>query len=632
MPTLDEIFEDQPNYQPTDVPSLEDIFGTKEQVASENDAGFFEKETGRMGGSIGGSIAGARYGAPLGVPGVIGGAIGGAALGGGVGDYLQQEYQKFTDSSLAPKTFKEQAGRALVAGGEEALWEMAGQGLFKIGSKIWNYVRPSKIEGIDEVSKSIEKHGGQLTASQMTNNKLVDTVEGLVESTWGGTLMTEARNINKQAVRNYSDDYVTHFSSVAGKELTDEGVGTLFLNSLEVGSKIHSKIGGDYYANLDTLYKKTFEDVFIYKDVPTGILDASGKMLGKKSSQVVEQEVLPVSTKKLKELARKLLKQASPIKGKSLPTWGEKELKDILDFDDTISFKLAQEYRSKLLAEGRTAGKGANSQLGEGGSDTLVTSLSKIADDMIQDGALKTNNPEFIAAWREANSFWKEGKEIFNNKFIAKLGKTNGSAIGKKLFASDIEDIRLAKKALRKAADLSKGTADEFSFTSVYSDMQQGFMQKIIGEAMTPVTGKHAEAISLETLGKWFKKDTPDSNKFMAAFNPAQREGLKSFYSSVKAMQKLPVGAGSFMVTVGQAGLVLNTLQGTIPALQFGGDIATYTIGPIVLAKLLTHPKWSKVIAGVVRMNGRPKLGTAATSTILKLIAASQEIELLGER
>jgi len=32
-----------------------------------------------------------------------------------------------------------------------------------------------------------------------------------------------------------------------------------------------------------------------------------------------------------------------------------------------------------------------------------------------------------------------------------------------------------------------------------------------------------------------------------------------------------------------------------------------------------------------MRMKGRPKLGTAAAATIAKLIAAANEIELLGE-
>jgi len=354
-------------------------------------------------------------------------------------------------------------------------------------------------------------------------------------------------------------------------------------------------------------------------------------MLSKKTTQTIQEEILPVSTKALKEFARKLLKEASPIKGKSLPTWGKNELTAILGFGDTISFELAQKYRSKLLAEARTAGKGANSQLGEGGSVTLVASLSKITDDIITDAAQKTKNPEFIKAWREANKFWKEGKDAFNNQFIAKLAKGNASAIGKKLFNSDIEDIRKAKVALRKAAKLSKGTSDEFSFGEVYGEVQQGFMQKILGDAMTPKAGTHADAISLDNLGKWFQKNTVDGNRFMAAFNKEQRDGLQIFVNSVKAMQKQPKGFGSFMITVGQAGLVINALQGTIPALQFAGDIGVYTIGPMVLAKLLTHPTWSKRIAGVIRMNGRPELGTAATASVMKLIAASQDINILGE-
>ncbi len=617
---------------PTDVPSLESIFGTEQQIADELEPGFFEKETGRLAGSISGGITGGRIGAAYGPWGIVGGGAIGAGIGGFTGDVAQSQYQIATDSELAPKTTDEMLDRALIAGGEEALYDLAGGLLFKAGSKAWSAFRPKKIEGIEEIQEQITKHGGSLTASQMTNNRLVDTVEGLVASTWGGAGMKEARAINDGAIAKYTSDYINHFNKTADEILTDEGLGTLFLEGVKAGNKIHSKLGGDMYSHLDTLYKPLMQKKLITTETPTGILDVAGQMLSKKTSQVVEKELLPVSTTELKNFARNKLKGAAPIKGKSLGTWTTKELNDILKFDDRISFKLAQEYRSKLLEEGRIAASGTGTKLGQGGTTRMVSELQGLADNMIEQGALATKNPEFIASWRSANSFWKKGKEIFSNDFVNKLVNKNASAIGKKLFNSDIEDIRKAKKALRAAQVLSIKSDTPVAFSKTWRGIQQGYLQSILAEAIQPASkAAPGGEISIVQISKWLTKDTAKNKKLMAAFTKEQRDGIQTFVNSVKAMQKTPVGEGSFMVKVGQAGLIINSLTGSIPGAQFTGDVMTYTIGPQVLAKLLTNPYWAKKIAGVNRMSGRPKLGTAAWASVMKLIAASQDINIIGE-
>jgi len=157
-------------------------------------------------------------------------------------------------------------------------------------------------------------------------------------------------------------------------------------------------------------------------------------------------------------------------------------------------------------------------------------------------------------------------------------------------------------------------------------------LQSILAEAIQPAS-KSAPGgeISIVQISKWLTKDTAKNKKLMAAFTEEQRDGIQTFVNSVKAMQKTPVGEGSFMVKVGQAGLVINALTGSVPGAQFTGDVMTYTIGPQVLSKLLTNPYWAKKIAGVNRMSGRPKLGTAAWASVMKLIAASQDINILGE-
>ena len=106
-----------------DVPSLDESFGSPEEP------GFFERETGGLAGSIAGGIKGFQKTPGNFLTKSIGGALG-AAVGGFSGDIAQQEYQKATSSSLAPKTLEEQLGRAFKYGGESALYDLAGNSIF----------------------------------------------------------------------------------------------------------------------------------------------------------------------------------------------------------------------------------------------------------------------------------------------------------------------------------------------------------------------------------------------------------------------------------------------------------------------------------------------------------------------
>jgi len=45
---------------PTDVPSLNETFGTEQQIADELEPSFWETDTGRLAGSISGGITGGR--------------------------------------------------------------------------------------------------------------------------------------------------------------------------------------------------------------------------------------------------------------------------------------------------------------------------------------------------------------------------------------------------------------------------------------------------------------------------------------------------------------------------------------------------------------------------------------------
>ena len=629
-----------------DVPSLNEDFDDYE------DPGILEREGFSLAGSIAGGMAGFQK-----TPGpwqakALMGAVG-AATGGFTGDIVQQELQKAIDSPLAPKTFEEEMGRALKYGGESALYDLAGNGIFKAGGMLWKSVKPKPRGGAEEADKVIgeqvvseagykanemmyRSHGlkvgdripAKLTATQMVSNKMLGTIETLAASSWGGGALKKQRELNDLAISEYTTKYINNFNNTAGKVLNDEGLGLLFQNGIIAGKAMHKKIGTEYYNNLDTLYKPLMKKVLVEKEVPSAILDAGGKMLTKKTTQLIEKEILPVSTKGLKDFARAELNKTAGTKNAALGSWSKSELNKILKFDDAISFKEAQAYRTKLIGEAENAKKGTG--LGEGGGGGMASALAAQTDNIMAGGALATKNPEFIKAWRKANEFWKQGSADFSNKFVVSLMKKDASDIGKTLFNSTPEKIRTARASLRSASKLD----DTVKFDQTWLDMQQGYLQKILSDTINPETGE----LSIHQLSQWMKPHSDSVKKLESAFTSAQRGGLKSFADSVKVMQRLPAGEGSFMITVGQAGMVLGGLGALSVGTQAwnGGeivdDLALYTITPYVLSKLLLRPKWARTISAVMRMKGRPRLGSVAASTIAKLMAAANEIELLGER
>jgi len=140
--------------------------------------------------------------------------------------------------------------------------------VFKLGSKLWQFAKPKKIGGVDEVDetlgnqvvseagydankKTYDKYGlkigdtipAQLTAAQLTANKMVGTIETLAESSWGGGAITKQRELNDLAISEYTSKYINNFNDTAGEILTDEGLGLLFKNGIEAGKTMHKNDG-----------------------------------------------------------------------------------------------------------------------------------------------------------------------------------------------------------------------------------------------------------------------------------------------------------------------------------------------------------------------------------------------------
>jgi len=262
--------------------------------------GWFETELGQTTGMRVAPAVGAAYppAAPITVPltpFLFG--LAGAWSGGAGGEGVQQLYQTLTNNPYAPENFDEALRRMYEAGGEETLYAAIGLGVFKGGEKVFKFLKPKPSEGIQAIKATIEDYGGKLSASQVVDNKIIDTIEGLAAASWGGSPLNKLIAMNDVAIERYVNDYLTHLAGIANKELTDLGLGQLFIGLIRTG-KGHKKIITDrLYKELDELYIPLMKKRKVVVENPTGILDSSGNMLNRKTVKVIEEEVLPVSTK-----------------------------------------------------------------------------------------------------------------------------------------------------------------------------------------------------------------------------------------------------------------------------------------------------------------------------------------------
>jgi hypothetical protein len=168
--------------------------------------------------------------------------------------------------------------------------------------------------------------------------------------------------------------------------------------------------------------------------------------------------------------------------------------------------------------------------------------------------------------------------------------------------------------------------------------MQQGYLAEIISGARTasktelaPGIGKkYGDDIAGGELGIPALKELFTNKKtfetFQAAFTKEQRFAIKKFMSAIEATQRKPQGAGTFMVTVGQAGLVIGALGGA--GIEAGaGAVAALTITPAMLSHALTNPTVTSWLASGLHMKPTHKNYAVQIAKIANFFGLSPSID-----
>ena len=564
-------------------------------------------------------------------------------FGGAVGDTVQSVAQ----GDVNRYGWAEALDSAWDAGNRQAIYEALGQAGFSAAGYGFKKAMGDNYENIDYIRRIIKQSDGQLTASQVVDGKLVDTVEGLAESAWGGTGLRLQRLDNAKAIDNYVNSYANNFLDAADT-LPIKAQGRLYKKAVNIANKQHSDLGGQMFTKLDELYEQSYKKTKTVVQTPVKPNEPGFdryKMLNTTTRVTKKELVEPVQTKNLKSWAERELKK---IKGtENLQTdWRYKEMKKILEMNDRISFTAAQELRSSYLSKLRNFENKNLTSYNTKDAGTVKALSSKI-DTMLETAARDTQSDEFQEAFRAANSFWKTGKERLSNKFMAGLMIKNPEEVGAAIFKTGNQtEIQQARIALRYAQKITKGSAKPINFDKTWQTMQAGYLKNILGGATdttaTQLTQAGTEKIAqgvaqdvasremnITNLKRMFIPNTPANETFKAAFTKSQRQGIKQFIDALEFAQKRPEGVGSFMVTVSQAQLVL-----TLPAVFWASQdanvaslatVGLLTISPAVLSRVLADKDAVRWLAQGMKTGYKAKASGGLATKLLAMVTGVGE-------
>ena len=208
-------------------------------------------QTGVKIGQTGGAIAGGLLTrTPQGTEAFrkAGGVLGGltqsalkAATGGAVGYETERQVRNAANDAELNASL---AG-ALRAGGEEAMWDVAGNSLVKGGSKLFSLIKFKPKEGSKELQEILEKEGSTLALDQMVDNGVVSFLGELLRgSKLSAGPFDRLASDQADIVVKYYDDIIADMAGASRASLENAGMARLVRQALRDGKSLHGEASG----------------------------------------------------------------------------------------------------------------------------------------------------------------------------------------------------------------------------------------------------------------------------------------------------------------------------------------------------------------------------------------------------
>lgn len=576
-------------------------------------------QTGVKIGQTGGAIVGGLLTrTPQGIEAFrkAGGALGGltqsalkAATGGAVGYETERQVRNAANDAELNASL---AG-ALRAGGEEAMWDVAGNSLVKGGSKLFSLIKFKPKEGSKELQEILEKEGSTLALDQMVDNGVVSFLGELLRgSKLSAGPFDRLASDQADIVVKYYDDIIADMAGASRASLENAGMARLVRHALKDGKRLHGEASGVMFDELDKAVqfvakqkgaKSTAEKIPEgFEDVLTGA-DLIAIRAGQPAAKVAKFK-RPVSLGDVRKDMQTIVKEMKT-RGTVDPTGqGVKLLSDVGSGAKELSFRDTHELLSELkrLQRDKTFSGPIKVRLPQ-----IIGQVQKSFDDA---AAKYPGNIE--KAYKRARTFSKMGANRFNNKFVKSIVEAeNPSEIGRMVAQSAPEEIIRLKKAL----SLSKARQGADG-VELWPKVQGGVLEVLLPQNIQQL---NRSAISQRNVDRELK------SRLIATLGSEGYKKLDKGLVLVEEILEKQATRGNFNNRL--AGVLLasgagGTAYATTDSLP--GAVTSFILAPKLLARAMTDPKY---IAALTNVNKTSQSKKGAYSVALaKLLAIQDDI------
>ncbi len=568
-----------------------------------------KEEGARFVGETIGEAVGSKFG-------LKGRAIG-AGLGRATGESITQIAQAIVDSPNAPKTSKEAALRILkegsIAVGTEIVSDKVLGSVRRLAASLG--FRSSTIKPLpdfDDVQRLAKNLNIDLTAAQRTASRSIDTLEEVAENAFFGRgPLRDIKQIDQPAgIRRGVDRLLDSFLS-KNRRVGQGELGDILGDVIQKKNKAFRKTGGVLYDAVDRATRPSIETKSVFIDVPSIILDASGKPVQRTVRKEVQQEVGGALTNisGIKKVALQIQKQR--LKEGGPRTAVDDIVDNVLSRPNSVNFKTAHNIRSDFLEIQRNAPSKKDRIAGIAGSvaKTIDRQMSIAADNL---------SPTAKRLWRSANSFWKGGKQIFDSKVVRRVTKSILDDTPDKVL-----DVVFQGKSPKQIKTIM-GLADPLT----RDRLRFAFLDNMLSKSTRQIPGDISDLRTL--IGRNFleKFDSFGDDALNAVFSKDEKNRIRTLARLAKTTQGKTGGAGGFLVQLIQAAPLGATATGVLSGqpgltkkgLVTGIPIAGFTAG---LSKLIRSPSGSKILTDMMNVPKGTKEFAALSARLTRELARS---------
>ena len=526
--------------------------------------------------------------------GAVGEAIGGPlAIKGGqylskyLGNKTPQQFAKGIDEAGQAEAALEVRGKRLVdpiTGAVEAETAISKQadeiladpiryatkGLEK-GSQEYNIAIRDSVPKLIKAANEAKKG---LTLGVKADNRALDIIENIGEKSLIGSGQLVERKAALRLVSNTAvDDMVDLFS----KGLEKDDVGNVFFSTLSKSDDLFKMASKKYYKAVDNA--------------------VSGAGLEK-------TKLVPMKSIKVEALTQK---NQFGLKNSTFNTI-EKEIQNKAPY---LTFTAANDLRGSLLSAARKAKIS--------GDGELYGALNKIRETI--DGTLESKALAIPDTLRQsldkANTFYRQGKDVFNKGMVRNILKTKPEAIDG-IFDSIVKAgdkptvVAKTVKEIDTLTQLKDPTGKALLSTAeanTLKDTLKGQFLKNLSGAATEADPVYGALYSADKFASYLNKFRLTKDKIFTKGELKSLEGVQKQLAFAQGALSRGATPGGIFIQLKQAGAAGALLGFGGPGLLAGGltgAAGAILLGPLVLNKMLLNPKISSLL---FKEYGKKELG-----------------------